>query len=649
MAGVRMTGLVSGLDTESLVGELSKAYQTKVDNAKKKQTKAEWKKEAWAALNTKLMDFYKGALTTFKSTGTYNSKAVSGDLKGVKITAGSKAVNGSHKVQVMSTASAQMWTGHKINDNKYTATSYAAATDTSKKISELYDKNGYSIQNALNGSSFKVENAADGTSVDVNINVDENTTVDDLLSSVNSQLAGTGLTASFEKGALQFTNTSATELVNDATGEKTYSGGHEITITANDQASATALGLSYNENGKGTVINPLSDKVTDNSVQGSAFAYEKKEAENTSVTGSTKLTDMGIAEGTMIKVNGTEIMVDRTTTLDSLAKSMEKTGINASYDAGQGRFYLSAKSTGTASAFSIDTDADTLAKLGFDYSTDTRGKIDAADAQIVYNGVEYTQSSNSFSINGLTIDVNAVGEEQNFTVDTDVDGIYDKVKNFIKEYNALITEMNTLYNADSSRGYEPLTSEEKDAMTEEDVKNWEDKIKGSLLRRDSTISSLLTSMRTTLNKSVEVTNSDGTTSRYALSSFGIVTSTYTEKGLLHLQGDSDDADFADMEDKLKAAIAANPEAVTKTLTALGSEMYDNLQKAMRKTETSSALTFYDDVTMDKEIKNYKEDVTDLQEKMQEAEDRYYDQFSAMETALSKLQSQQSYVSQLFGG
>ena len=70
---------------------------------------------------------------------------------------------------------------------------------------------------------------------------------------------------------------------------------------------------------------------------------------------------------------------------------------------------------------------------------------------------------------------------------------------------------------------------------------------------------------------------------------------------------------------------------------------------MRKTETSSALTFYEDVTIDKEIKNRKEDVSELQKKMQDEEDRYYKQFSAMETALAKLQSQQNYVSQLFGG
>ena len=209
--------------------------------------------------------------------------------------------------------------------------------------------------------------------------------------------------------------------------------------------------------------------------------------------------------------------------------------------------------------------------------------------------------------------------------------------------------MNKLYNADSTRGYEPLTSDEKEAMNDEDIKNWEDKIKGSLLRRDSTISSLLTNMRTIFNKAVDVTNPDGTTSKYSLASFGIVTSNYTEKGQLHIQGNSEDSDFMDKDDKLKAALAANPDAVTKTLTSLGTEVYNHLFKAMKKTESSSAMTFYNDVTLDKDIKQKKEDVTSIQEKLTAEEDKYYKQFSSMETALSKLQSQQTYIAQLFSG
>lgn len=652
MAGVRMTGLASGLDTESLVKQLSDAYQTKVDNAKKKQTKAEWKKEAWASLNTKLMDFYKGALNTFKSAGTYNSKQVNGTLSGVKVTANSKAVSGNHKIQVKSTANAQMWTGHKINKGTYTASSYTAITDTSKKISELYDKNGYSIQNALNGSGFTVQNTEDGSKVDVNINIDENTTVDDLLRDINTQLNGTGLKASMTKGGLTFTNETATETTDSATGTTTYSGGHSLTITAANETSAKALGLTYDTSGKGMTVKSKSEISGNevNTVSGSAFAYDKQVTADSKVTGSSKLVDLGIAQGTSIKVNGTEIVVDRTTTMDSLASAMAKTGINASYDTNQGRFYLSSKNTGVENAFTVEADDATLAALGLNLTDGEAGKIDASDASLVYNGVEYTQATNSFNINGLTMDVSSVGGEQAFSVDADVDGIYDKVKSFVKEYNTLITEMNKLYDASSSRGYEPLTSDEKDAMTDEDIKNWENKIKGSLLRRDSTISTLLTSMRTTLNKSVEVTDSDGTTSRYALSSFGIVTSDYTEKGQLHIQGNADDSDFASLDDKLKAAISDNPEALMKTLTTLGDEIYKNFQSSMKRVVgVRSSLTFYNDLEMDDDIKSYKEDVTSLQKKLQDEQDKYYKQFSSMETALTKLQSQQTYISQLFGG
>lgn len=643
MAGVRLTGLASGLDTESLVKQLSQAYQMKVDDAKKKQTKAEWKKEAWANLNTKLMNFYKNALTTFKSTSTYKSKAVVGSLSGVKITAGSNAVNGNHKVTVTSTASAQMWTGHQINKEKYTATSYKTATDDSTKISDLYDKNGYPITNSLNGAQFTV---GDKT---VTISIDDDTTVGSLVDSINEQLDGTGLEASFANGALTFSNNTATRN-EDEDGKVTFTDGANITITADNDAAVSLLGLSKGADGTAsTVVKSLSE--TDiNVVKSSTFAYEKVETADTSVTGSSKLVDLGIKEGTTIKVNGTEIVVDRTTTLDGLAKAMSNTGINASYDAKQGRFYLSSKETGTAAAFTVETDDETLAALGLKFEEGDKGKIDATDAEIIYNGVTYTSNNNTFDINGLTFEVSEANEkEQSFTVEADVDGIYEKVKNFVKEYNALIEEMNKLYNADSSRGYEPLTSDEKDAMNDEDIENWEKKIKDSLLRRDSTIDSLLSYMRTALNKSVEVKNADGTTSRFSLSSFGIVTSTWTERGLLHINGNSDDPDYADFDDKLKKMIAANPDAIAQTFASLGNDIYSYMQKAMKSTEFSSALTFYEDKRMDGEIKDYKDEVKAMQKKMADEEEKYYKQFSAMETALAKLQSQQTYIAQLFGG
>ena len=72
-------------------------------------------------------------------------------------------------------------------------------------------------------------------------------------------------------------------------------------------------------------------------------------------------------------------------------------------------------------------------------------------------------------------------------------------------------------------------------------------------------------------------------------------------------------------------------------------------KAMGKSDISSALTFYNDVQIDNEIDEYKDRVSTLQEKAIAEEDKYYKQFAAMESAMAKLQAQQTYVAQLFGG
>lgn len=659
MAGIRMTGLASGMDTETLVTQLSQAHQMKIDKVKKQQTTLEWKKEAWTALNTKIMNFYKGALSTFKSVSTYRTKTATGNLSGVKITAGNDAVSGTHKVKVISTASAQMWTGKNLKANAdgsaktYTATSYKTVTDNTMKLSDLKDKNGYSMGDQLKNAEFKV--SANGTDYNVKVNVGDDATIEDVVNNINSQLDGSGVKVEFAAGNFRMSNESAVarDIEND-TGETVtiFENGYDVKVSAADDTTAKIFGIFTHE---ATLYSKSSTESDVTVVGGSTQFYGEVESEGASVTGSTKLIDLGIAEGTEIKINGNAITVDRTTTLSGLAKQMSKLGIEANYDAGQGRFYLNSKDTGEKNAFTIEavnadgTASDALSKIGLDLQVGDEGRIDAENAVIEYNGVRYEQSSSTFTINGLTIEATEKGDTQTFSVGIDAKGIYDKIKEFVKSYNELIDEMNTLYRAPRVKDYEPLTDDEKSAMSDDDIEKWEAVVKGSLLRRDDTISSLLSSMRTTLTKQVSVTNADGTTKNYSLASFGINTSVYTEYGKLHIYGDSDDSDFADFDDSLMAAINANPSAVEKTFSSLGSEIYNNLMKAMGKTDLSSALTFYEDVTIDKEISSYKDKVSTLQDKMQAEQDRYYKQFSAMETALAKLQSQQTYISQLFGG
>ncbi|MDE7403552.1 MAG: flagellar filament capping protein FliD, partial [Lachnospiraceae bacterium] len=105
-------------------------------------------------------------------------------------------------------------------------------------------------------------------------------------------------------------------------------------------------------------------------------------------------------------------------------------------------------------------------------------------AEIELNGVQYFSESNTLDINGLTITCNgetAPNEVITLTTKNDTNGIYDMIKSFIKEYSALINEMDKLYNAESAKGYEPLTDDEKEAMSESEIEKWESKIKNSLL------------------------------------------------------------------------------------------------------------------------------------------------------------------------
>lgn len=273
--------------------------------------------------------------------------------------------------------------------------------------------------------------------------------------------------------------------------------------------------------------------------------------------------------------------------------------------------------------------------------------IEASDSKIVLNGAELTSSSTTVSANGLNVALTGTtkpGEVINFTVSDDVDGVYKQIKDFLKEYNSVMSEMYKLYNADSAKDYEPLTSEQKDAMSDKEVEDWETKIKDSLLRNDNKVNSIMQGMRDAMMSTVEVNGQ-----KYALSSFGIMTSTnYTEGGQLHIYGDPDDSVYSGEQDKLKQALANDPDTTTKALSDIFENLRSSMSNMMKRTQYSSALTFYDDVKMGDDLKDYKKDIESWEDKLAEMEDRYYKKFTAMESAMAKLQSQQNSLAGLFG-
>ena len=380
------------------------------------------------------------------------------------------------------------------------------------------------------------------------------------------------------------------------------------------------------------------------------------------VTGSTKLTELKNGSSftgqklTLTMGSETkEFEIKADTTISDLTSWLGEAGLNASFDEKNQRLFISAKDSGKASDFNI-TDGNgnnVLDALGLKKSSDggSAVKIDGTDAKIILNGAEFTSSSNTFEINGLTI--TALAKTANpitITTDDDTDGIYDIIKNFFKEYNSVINEMDSLYNADSAKGYEPLTDEEKEAMSEKEIEKWEEKIKGSILRKDSTLSTVASAMKQIMLQGVEM--ADGT--KMYLSDFGINTLGYfnaaeNERNAYHIDGDPDDTSTSTNADKLKTAIANNPEQVTEFFMGLARNLYEKLGDLMKGTDYSSAFTLYDDKAMKEEYDDYKTKISEQEEKIADYEDRYYDKFTRMETALAKLQSKQSAISGLLGG
>lgn len=358
-------------------------------------------------------------------------------------------------------------------------------------------------------------------------------------------------------------------------------------------------------------------------------------------------------ELTFTKNGETKTMeVGTDTTISDVLTQLKAWGVNASFDANNQRLFVSAKESGAANNFSLGGSAETLAALGLSESEGAT-KIDGQDAVITLNKAEFTSSSNVFEINGLTftaLQETKAGETITVTTQNDTDGVYDMIKNFLKEYNSIINEMDKLYNADSASGYEPLTSEEKEAMTETEVEEWETKIKEALLRRDSNLSSVSTALKSAMSASIVVGGKKLYLSDFGISTPGYFSSAENEKNAYHIDGDSDDELTSGNTDKLKSMIANDPDTVISFFSKLAQNLYgkmDEMTKSVSGYRTYGS--FYDDKKMQSDYDDYTNEIKELEEKLADYEDKWYAKFSAMETAMAKMQSNASAVTSLLGG
>lgn len=751
--GIRMSGLMSGLDTEAIVGALMSAQSLKKTKVERSKTKLEWTQTKWADLNTKLKKLYNEQVTKMQLQSSYKAKkATVSDSSKVNVKAGTSAVNGSYTLEVKNIATTQYLTGAKISAKS--GKDKLVDLDPSLLNKEVTVKNGdktvkfeIGADMTINDFTKQLRNAGLNASYDTTQNRFFISSKDSGLknafsittSAVTSQeISGrqalrdavgySSMTAENKKivdGAMETLKTSGvgTDAYNNAL-DQISKAAYDTKAKASNQAATTYVKAKlyaenydsyktkaeedfkskyYNEDG--TVKEEFAEKY---GAQYDALTQEEKDAAGTKEDYIAEYTKGEFDEGIAAKADAdTTNFVNTQISSDSDVKvqieaaafsGLDEATIGALDEIALKKYYTPADSavpvinafegTDSFSEASVKNDISTavsdyasitdrndslaqsaLTSLGLaDITMSADGKvlvnggandennasipegmalIAASDSEVILNGAKLTSSTSTVSANGLDLELIGLTKDEplTFSVTTDVDGIYDSVKNFLKEYNAIMKEMNELYNADSAKGYEPLTSEQKEAMTDEDVKLWEDKIKNSLLRRDSTLNGIIQGMRSAMTSQVQYNGKS-----YSLASFGIMTSTdYTEGGLFHIYGDTDDATYADKDDKLKKALEQDPDAVVNVLSSVFTNLRETMMQKMAGSKTSSALTFYDDIKMKDDLKSYEKDIKNWETKLASMEDAYYKKFTAMETAMAKLQSQQSNLSALFGG
>ena len=659
---MRLSGLVSGMDTDAMIEELVSAYSTKKDKVFKQRKTLEYKQEAWKDLNSKIYGFYTGSLSNMQLTSHYSLKnTTSSNEKKATVSASTSAVNGTQELKIKQLAKTAYLTGAKIE------TSSGGDVKESTKLSEL----------GIKDSKLKITVGGEEKTLNLKASMS--------IKELKAELGDMGLTTSFDEHNGRFFISAKT-------------GGVEadFSIVGDGEEGADALkklGLSvvsdsviddyrkYVANNNATTIeaNAKKDYVADLLKQYKVGIPDKikelqekldtdttlTEEEKTAITEKITLLNTQSQEiGESLKSNDLADM-ERYATVLGLAVDYADT--NADYQKYvktyedklayakdmvdyADLYEKSKKADGLTAAEKTQLD-ELKAKYGELYNSGAV-KIDGQDAIIELNGAEFISNSNSFQINGLTINAKALTDEDEIitiTTDTDVDAIYDKIKSFFKEYNELMTEMSTKYNAPSAGDYEPLTEAEEEELSETQLEKWEGILKTASLRRDGTLSTVMSSMKSVMIKSYQI---DGKT--YSLSSFGIKTAGYftaedNEKANYHIDGDPDDESSKANADKLKAALVADPENTIEFFSNIMKDLYKTLSdKLSKSTSTSSAFKIYNDKTMQSQYDSYTKKLSTWEDKIEDYRDKYVKKFSAMETAMAKLQSQTASLSSFFG-
>lgn len=674
---IRITGMNSGLDTESIITELVSAQSAKKNSLVKAQTKLSWKMDAWKTLNSKIYSFYTGTVSDLRFSTAYAKKKTTVSNSSVaSVIADANATDGVQTLKVNKLAKSGYLTGAELKKSNGSLASYTSST-------KLKDIEGMQL-----GGDGKISLTlkTGGKSTDISLSGDAT------IAELTKQLKNAGVNASFDETYQRFFISSTT------TGKDA-----DFSLTANDQNgfnALSALGINVLDTAtksEYTRFANMSD--ADKASYIDAQVQAKTESANAAITAAEKtITDnQKLFDEFFEKNTDPELVKDDLQTSEQIKTYKEKLTAyrDGLKDAPEGETEEAKTEreeklkAAEATLKSVDTLAGYVSKIESAQQTKADNevlvannsasireqvtknleerismansaltssaysgqatRIEGQDAEIELNNATFTSAANNFTINGMTI--TALTESSDtitLTTANDYDGIYDTIKKFIKGYNELINEMDKLYNADSSKGYEPLTSDEKKEMSDSEIEDWEKKIKDSLLRRDSTLSDVSSAMEEVMGAGYTIGGKTYYLSSFGINTLGYFTAADNEKHAYHIDGDKDDSSTAGNTDILKTMITNEPKTVIDFFQQLNNSLYTKLTEKMGANSMRSIYKAYNDKQMKQEYDDYTSDIAEQEEKLTALQDKWYRKFSAMETALAKLSSKTSAIAGLLG-
>ena len=406
----------------------------------------------------------------------------------------------------------------------------------------------------------------------------------------------------------------------------------------------------------------------------------------------TKLVDIGVIGATSIDItyNGgatKSIAINTNMTLSDLASAINSgtsSGVVARFSELTGKFTIQTANTGATTKISLDTTAaggNLLEKLNLGTAgtttvseTTANYKIDPMDLSVKITppggtGVQVTNASNNFTADGITYNFSAGAKSADIAVTADTQKTYDRIKGFIDKYNELIGKIGDKIEEKKQYTYLPLTDEQKTSMKAEEITAWEEKAKVGLLKGDSILSNMLTSMRSVFSQAVKDAGIN-------LSEVGLSTSSdVTQRGKIIID-----------ETKLKAAIQTRGDQVANIFSKMStsqSSYSPDLSVTDRATRFSEEGIFQrlNDILADnirttrnsygkkglllekagikgdfseysnlltKDLLDKQTAIDAMVTRMTAKENQYYSQFAKLETAMNKMNSQSSWLAQQLG-